>query len=36
LPARIIEIAAAYRSDEYFVPADGRIIIAEPGTLKVV
>ncbi|AOF94435.1 DUF1236 domain-containing protein [Sinorhizobium sp. RAC02] len=36
LPARIIEIVPAYRSYEYFVLADGRIIIVEPGTLKVV
>lgn len=36
LPTRIIEIVPAYRSYEYFVLADGRIIIVEPGTLKVV
>ncbi|MCV9999424.1 DUF1236 domain-containing protein [Pararhizobium sp. YC-54] len=36
LPPRIIEIVPAYRSYEYFVLADGRIIIVEPGTLKVV
>jgi hypothetical protein len=36
LPPRVIEIVPAYRSYEYFVLADGRIIIVEPGTLKVV
>ena len=36
LPARIIEIVPAYRSYQYFVLVDGRIIIVEPGTLKVV
>lgn len=36
LPARIIEIVPAYRSYEYFVLADGRIIIVEPDTLTVV
>lgn len=36
LPARVIEIVPAYRGYEYFVLADGRIIIVEPGTLKVV
>jgi hypothetical protein len=36
LPPRIIEIVPAYRSYEYFVLADGRIVIVEPGTLKVV
>ncbi|WP_256120287.1 DUF1236 domain-containing protein [Shinella lacus] len=36
LPSRIIEIVPAYRSYEYFVLADGRIIIVEPGTLEVV
>jgi hypothetical protein len=36
LPPRVIEIVPAYRGYEYFVLADGRIIIVEPGTLKVV
>ncbi len=36
LPPRVIEIVPAYRSYEYFVLADGRIIIVEPDTLKIV
>jgi DNA mismatch repair ATPase MutL len=36
LPPRVIEIVPAYRDYEYFVLADGRIIIVEPGTLKIV
>jgi hypothetical protein len=36
LPPRVIEIVPAYSGYEYFVLADGRIIIVEPGTLKVV
>jgi hypothetical protein len=36
LPRRVIEIVPAYRDHEYFVLADGRIIIVEPGTFKVV
>jgi hypothetical protein len=36
LPPRIIEIVPAYRSYEYFVLADGRIVIVEPSTFKVV
>ena len=36
LPPRVIEIVPAYRDYEYFVLADGRIIIVEPGTFKVV
>lgn len=36
LPARIIEIVPAYRNYVYFVLADGRIIILEPDTHKVV
>ena len=36
LPPRVIEIVPAYRGYEYFVLADGRIIIVEPGTLEVV
>jgi hypothetical protein len=36
VPTRVIEIVPDYRGYEYFVLADGRIIIVEPGTLKVV
>jgi hypothetical protein len=36
LPPRVIEIVPAYSGYEYFVLADGRIVIVEPGTLKVV
>jgi hypothetical protein len=36
LPARVVEIVPAYRDYEYFVLADGRIVIVEPGTFKVV
>jgi hypothetical protein len=36
LPPRVIEIVPAYRGYEFFVLADGRIIIVEPGTLKIV
>ena len=36
LPPRVIEIVPAYRGYEYFVLADGRIIIVEPGTLTIV
>ncbi len=36
LPPRIIEIVPAYRGYEYFVLADGRIIIVEPRTHEVV
>lgn len=36
LPPRIVEIVPAYRGYEYFVLADGRIIIVEPATHKVV
>ena len=36
LPPRVIEIVPDYRGYEYFVLADGRIIIVEPGTLKIV
>jgi hypothetical protein len=31
-----MEIVPDYRGYEYFVLAEGRIIIVEPGTLKVV
>ena len=36
LPPRIIKIVPAYRSYEYFLLADGRIVIVEPSTLKIV
>jgi len=36
LPARIVKIVPAYESYEYFVLADGRIIIVDPDTLKIV
>ncbi|TIW45675.1 MAG: DUF1236 domain-containing protein, partial [Mesorhizobium sp.] len=36
LPPRIVEIVPAYESYEYFILADGRIVIVDPGTLKIV
>lgn len=36
LPARIVKIVPRYESYLYFVLADGRIVIVEPATLKVV
>ena len=36
LPPRVIEIVPAYSGYEYFVLADGRVVIVEPATLKVV
>jgi hypothetical protein len=36
LPPRIVEIVPAYRGYEYFVLADGRIIIVEPSSHKIV
>lgn len=36
LPPRIVEIVPAYESYEYFVLADGRTVIVDPGTLKIV
>ncbi|MGX9177606.1 DUF1236 domain-containing protein [Mesorhizobium sp. BHbdii] len=36
LPPRIVKIVPAYESYEYFVLADGRIVIVDPGTLKIV
>ena len=36
LPPRIVEIVPRYRGYEYFVLADGRIVIVEPGTHEVV
>jgi len=36
LPARIVKIVPAYESYEYFLLSDGRIVIVEPDTLKIV
>jgi hypothetical protein len=36
LPERIVKIVPAYQSYEYFVLGDGRIVIVEPDTLKIV
>lgn len=36
LPPRIVEIVPAYQSYQYFVLADGQIVIVEPATLEVV
>ena len=36
LPSRIVEIVPQYRGYEYFVLADGRIIIVEPSSHEVV
>ncbi len=36
LPPRIVEIVPAYEAYEYFVLADGRIVIVDPDTLKIV
>ncbi|RUY21181.1 DUF1236 domain-containing protein, partial [Mesorhizobium sp. M7A.F.Ca.CA.001.13.2.1] len=36
LPARIVKIVPAYESYEYFVLADGRIVIVDPDTFKIV
>ncbi|MDW6022248.1 DUF1236 domain-containing protein [Mesorhizobium sp. BAC0120] len=36
LPQRIVKLVPAYESYEYFVLADGRIVIVDPDSLKVV
>ncbi|RWC31238.1 MAG: DUF1236 domain-containing protein [Mesorhizobium sp.] len=36
LPARIVKIVPAYETYEYFVLADGRIVIVDPDTFKIV
>ncbi|KAA3447310.1 hypothetical protein C7I87_27375 [Mesorhizobium sp. SARCC-RB16n] len=36
LPARIVKIVPAYESYDYFVLADGRIVIVDPDTYKIV
>jgi hypothetical protein len=36
LPARIVKIVPAYETYEYFVLADGRIVIVDPDTYKIV
>ncbi|MDX8528986.1 DUF1236 domain-containing protein [Mesorhizobium sp. MSK_1335] len=36
LPSRIVKIVPAYEGYEYFVLADGRIVIVDPNTYKIV
>ncbi len=36
LPARIIKIVPAYETYMYFVLADGRIVIVDPDSYKIV
>lgn len=36
LPPRIVEIVPAYEDYQYFMLADGRIVIVEPTTMEVV
>jgi Protein of unknown function (DUF1236) len=36
LPPRIVKLVPSYEGYEYFVLADGRIVIVEPDTMKVV
>jgi hypothetical protein len=36
LPARVVEIVPQYRRYRYFVLADGRIVIVEPSSYKIV
>lgn len=36
LPPRVVELVPAYRGYEYFVLADGRIVIVDPDTYEVV
>ncbi|MER9977596.1 DUF1236 domain-containing protein, partial [Mesorhizobium sp. M0085] len=36
LPARIVKIVPAYENYEYFVLADGRIVIVDPNSYKIV
>src|SRR5262249_40245001 len=36
LPARIVKLVPSYERYEYFVLADGRIVIVEPDSLKIV
>ncbi|WP_435053875.1 DUF1236 domain-containing protein [Mesorhizobium australicum] len=36
LPARIVKLVPAYEAYEYFVLADGRIVIVDPDTYKIV
>ena len=36
LPARIVKIVPRYEGFLFFVLADGRIVIVEPSTLKIV
>jgi hypothetical protein len=36
LPPRVVEIVPQYRRYRYFMLADGRIIIVEPSSYKIV
>jgi hypothetical protein len=36
LPSKIVKIVPAYEGYEYFVLADGRIVIVDPNTYKIV
>jgi hypothetical protein len=36
LPPRVVELVPQYKDYQYFVLADGRIIIVEPSTMEVV
>ncbi len=36
LPARVVEIVPQYRRYRYFILADGRIVIVEPASYKIV
>ena len=36
LPPRVVEHVPAYKGYEYFMLPDGRIVIVQPDTLKVV
>src|SRR5262249_52044335 len=36
LPPRVVELVPAYEHYEYFMLADGRIVIVKPDTLEVV
>lgn len=36
LPAQIIKIVSAYKTDKCVLPTTGRILIVEPASLKIV
>lgn len=36
LPPRVVEIVPAYREHRYFMLADGRIVIVDPGNMQIV